>query len=388
MEPTRDTKQRISAEAVEWLLQQQRPEAAIDSAAFSEWLLRSPAHIEEYLAVSAAWEAVNLPDSGQWSAASLTAAAAAEGQNSNVITLHRPDSRSVSMPEGRAQRRSLRRRRLSVVAASLVLGAAIWAGLTHWPFARDYSTAIAEQRSFGLEDGSVVFLNTDSLVRVRWTATERHIDLIRGEARFQVAKNPQRPFVVATREATVRALGTIFNVRAERRQTQVAVIEGHVEVRSIQNSQAAARARSFDPPYSAGLATGIKPTLELMAGERAAVTSDGIEQNVGPTLERVEAWTERRLVFRDNTLIEVVAEFNRYRPRPLYVDDSELIALRISGSFDSNDPESLVGYLEKYVKVLATHQSDGSIYLSTDNSASGTDSQVPDNSTIPVLVTQ
>ena len=103
--------------------------------------------------------------------------------------------------------------------------------------------------------------------------------------------------------------------------------------------------------------------LRLAAGERAAVTNLGIQTNTGPAIESVMAWTERRLVFRDQPLIAVIGEFNRYRMQPLVLDDPELAAVKISGVFDLSDTESLIAYLGAYETVQVDRRTDGSQHL-------------------------
>jgi transmembrane sensor len=243
--------------------------------------------------------------------------------------------------------------------------AGVWVLHGYAPSGSNLQTAVGEQRSVTLADGSVVFLNTNSELKLRWTAGERHIDLLRGEARFQVAKNSARPFVVATPEATVRAVGTVFNVRTGEATTQVAVLEGRVKVNAIPAESAA----EINPPpgrQSAARPRGApaRPDVMLAAGQRAAVTSDGIESEVGPPIERVAAWTERRLVFRGDPLRAVVAEFNRYRLQALILDDPSLAEIRINGVFDLDDHASLVAYLRNFESVRVEERSDGSEHLS------------------------
>jgi transmembrane sensor len=221
-----------------------------------------------------------------------------------------------------------------------------------------FQTAIGEQRSFTLQDGSLVFLNTDSKVHVAWSSAERHIDLVRGEARFKVAKDPARPFTVATTTAAVRALGTVFNVRADQQDTQVAVLEGQVEV-TIAPGQVTTAALRVQTKGAARVPSSVR----LAKGERAAVTSLGIETDTGPPIAAVMAWTERRLVFRDQPLNGVVREFNRYRTQLLVLDDPDLAALKISGVFDLSDPESLIAYLGAYEAVQVERKPDGSQHL-------------------------
>lgn len=362
---TRRTRQQIAAEAVDWFLQFREGTAAEpDHQGFSEWLLRSPAHIEEYLQVSCAWSLVNVDAEGDLEAAALVAAAKAHRETDNVVVLptrfgrRLPPAGSESGPVS-----SGRRWRATALVASLVLGIALWVTFLSWQSPMTFQTVVGEQSSFTLQDGSILFLNTNSKVRVGWSPTERHIELVRGEARFKVAKDASRPFTVATTAAAVRALGTVFNVRAEPLGTQVAVLEGQVEV-----TVAPTREPAFGMPVTADEgSTAVQPPaierVRLAAGERAAVTSHGIQTNTGPTIEAVMAWTERRLVFRDQPLDAVVHEFNRYQMHPLVLDDPGLASLRISGVFDLSDPESLIAYLGTYEAVQVDRRSDGSQHL-------------------------
>jgi transmembrane sensor len=362
---TQNTRQQIAAEAVDWFLQlRERAAAQPDHQGFSEWLLRSPAHVEEYLQASCAWSLVNVDAEGDLEGAALVAAAKAHHETDNVVALPIRFVRRLP-PAGSESGRvsSGRRWRAAALVASLVLGITLWVTFVSWQSPMTFQTVVGEQSSFTLQDGSVVFLNTDSKVRVGWLPTERHIELVRGEARFKVAKDPNRPFTVATTAAAVRALGTVFNVRAEPLGTQVAVLEGQVEVTIAPTGEPA-----FGTPGTAneGFTAVQPPAIErvrLAAGERAAVTSHGIQTDTGPTIEAVMAWTERRLVFRDQPLDAVVHEFNRYRMHALVLDDPGLTSLRISGVFDLSDPESLIAYLGTYEAVQVDRRSDGSQHL-------------------------
>jgi transmembrane sensor len=243
-------------------------------------------------------------------------------------------------------------RYLQAAAAALfvlVLGALTWFVTDRWLNSSVIRTDIGEQRSVTLADGSVVDINTNSELRVDLSGTERRLRLLKGEARFKVARDPQRPFIVRTSQATIRALGTIFNVRAEPEQTAVAVLEGHVEVHEISVPQAAA---------------GVVTHLELRAGEQAAVSPAGrILPNAGPPIERVTEWMSRRLVFREEPLAVVVAEFNRYHRKPIRIEDPSLAGLRISGTFDSSDLDSLLEYFQRFEHVQV-EQDEESIRIS------------------------
>jgi len=343
----------IAAEADEWLLKlhDAEPANAASREAFTEWLTRSPTHIEAFLTATRTWHALAVDNAGEWASDALIAAARAQNDSGNVIPLRESDMAAVQA-QSSPRRRPTWIGRVAAMAATVAVGAiGVWMLRGYWPSENDLKTAVGEQRSVTLGDGSVVFLNTDSELRVRWTARERHIDLLSGEARFTVTKNAARPFIVATHEATVRAVGTVFNVRTVQTTTQVAVLDGRVEV----NAEVNAAQPQPAPTQS---------RLMLAAGQRAAVTVKGIEVDVGPPIERVTAWTERRLVFRGDTLSAVVEEFNRYRLRALVLDDPGLAAVRISGVFALDDPDSLLTYLNNFESVRVTQDSEGREHLS------------------------
>jgi len=362
---TRRTHHQVAAEAVDWFLKLQESAALeADRQSFSEWLLRSPEHVEEYLRVASSWALVEVGADGDLEAAALVAAAKSQHETDNVVALSSYLGRR-AQPAGSGSGRvpAGRKWRAATLVAVLVLGIALGVTYLSWPSTMTYQTVVGEQSSFTLQDGSVVFLNTNSKVRVGGLPAERHIELVRGEARFKVARDASRPFTVATATAAVRALGTVFNVRFDPLSTEVAVLEGQVEVTV---------ARATEPPPevpvtankgSAAIQSAAVQRIRLAAGERAAVTQRGIQANAGPPIESVMAWTERRLVFRDQPLDAVIQEFNRYRMHPLVLDDPALAALRISGVFDLNDPESLIAYLGTYETVRVDRRSDGSQHL-------------------------
>ena len=365
MDPFPTAKEQIAAEAVEWFLRMQDADHSQGVyQAFSEWLTRSPLHIEEYLAVSTAWVGLSAPNEGEFTIERLVAEARG-AERSNVLNLETSGISDCASPIDQPTYRHRRRFGWLPIAASVVLVCGAWLGYDHWYRLPVYKTAIGEQRSVSLTDGSVMVLNTQSEVRVRMTALERRIDLLRGEAQFHVAKNPNRPFWVSTSEATVRAVGTVFNVRDDRSGTDVAVLEGRVNVSAVPTSSSLhGPATQTAPGRLSPDAKAIPINLDLAAGQRAAVTARGIEREAGPTVEAVVGWTERRLVFRDERLADVVAEFNRYRVRPLIIDDAQLAGLKISGVFDASDPESLVSYLKSFETVDVDQPNDGSLHLS------------------------
>jgi transmembrane sensor len=374
----------IAAEAIDWFLHLQNLEPhTTDPEEFSEWLMRSPAHIEEFLAIATVWAGMKRRPQDAESRVDALIEAARSSNTSNVVLFERADGaqlRSSALKRGSSPKRW---RAAGVMAASLLLCVVAWFAHEATSQRLSFRTAVGEQRSVALPDGSIVSLNTNSEIHATLSRARRDVELVRGEARFQVTKDPNRPFVVATAEATVRAVGTIFNVRANAATTEVAVMEGRVEVKEraadatglapevsgeVATSRGASGMRrgpaAAAPRIASGNAGPDSARIELSAGERAAVTRSGIQPNVGPSIDRVTAWTERRLVFRGEPLSNVVAEFNRYRVTPLVLDDARLAALEISGVFDSGDPHSLIEYLSAFEAVSVMRLDDGSVHLS------------------------
>jgi transmembrane sensor len=190
-------------------------------------------------------------------------------------------------------------------------------------------TALGEQRALTLEDGSRVFLNTDTRLLVRYDEQRRTIDLRRGEALFEVTKDARRPFVVAAGDREVMAVGTSFVVRRDPEQVVVTLMEGKVTV--TEKSQASVAS-------DASPGRGSIHTLD--PGERLTLSLQRPPQLDRPPLETVTAWRRGRLEFDDIALADAVAEMNRYSRIKLRVSRPDAAAILIKGAFRAGDAES------------------------------------------------
>jgi transmembrane sensor len=324
----------IAGEAADWFarLHDESRSTATDQDEFARWVLRSPVHVEEYLATTRLWG--DMASVGQIDLDALIRQAGAETSPANVVVLDNTGA-GAAVSRAAGTRGTGRSRRVLAYAAAVLLTVVMVGGglmVPQWLDAGRLSTAVGEQRSLALPDGSMVYLNTDSRLRVAFSGAQRRLVLERGEARFRVARDARRPFVVVTPQTTVRAVGTQFNVQILQRRTAVTVIEGRV-----------------------ALADRDARSVELAAGEQAAVTDAGqVLPGTGPGVEQVLAWAQRRLIFHEEPLSVVIEEFNRYHVHPLHIDDPSLAAMKISGAFDAGDPDSLVQYLQRYEQVEVT----------------------------------
>ena len=219
-----------------------------------------------------------------------------------------------------------------------------------------FETAVGERSTVTLPDGSTVVLNTASRVDLDYTPATRGLTLIAGQALFEVAKDPARPFVVTAGDRRIAALGTAFDVRVDKDVgVQVTLIEGRVSVAEI----AALR------PSRPNKTGQVEPEpLILIAGEQLIARAAEPAVVAAADVERVVSWRDGRLVFRDDPLSEAVKEINRYSHTQLYVhDDPRLKAIRISGVFQSGRSDSFVLALETAYSVRAQQVADDRIAL-------------------------
>ncbi len=353
----------VAEQAMDWVVRLESESCSpAEREAFLNWIKRSPEHLSEYLAMDTVWNedlgGINGLDREVFDRDWLQHNPKDEN---NVVPLAIAAA-DTAAPHPRINANPRRRRWQARLARPLATAAGI-AGvlclsvLLYWmlqPGHSLYTTDIGEQRSWTLEDGSVLHLNTQSRLKIQYSEYRRLIILLAGEALFDVAHDTQRPFYVRTDDALVRAVGTSFNVyRNENRQdaTVVTVVEGKVAVSPvIHTDQGTGQAApALDPPpeehrLAAGGQVTIKSSGEIL--QHQALTEDIIETAI--------AWRERKLVFAATPLSAVAAEFNRYNRRKIVISSNDIGMRGISGVFDSNRPGDLLAFLEgdSSVKVI------------------------------------
>ncbi len=218
--------------------------------------------------------------------------------------------------------RITRRWALAASVASLAVGGGAW--LTWQSRGEKYISGVGELRAVSLPDGSNMSLNTATETRVHFSEAAREVQLARGEALFEVAKDRARPFVVRSGSLTVTAVGTAFVVRREGGRVDVTVTEGVVEL-------------------SQSDATSTGTPRRVSANQRAVVTTaSSIE--VRPIeyqeAERRLAWRAGMVAFNGEPLAEAVAEVNRHNRRRIVVADAALAGRPVVGMFRANHIET------------------------------------------------
>jgi len=333
----------ITAEASAWLAQLESGDlSGADLAAFREWMGRSPAHAKE-----------------------MRAMAALSRRLSVLTEMAEPLARAASADSGLRKPRARKTGRL-VAVASMVTACFVAAGvffapsilLLSAPEPARYETAVGEYRLVRLSDGTTMKLNTDTTIEVDYGETMRRVHLLRGEAVFNVAHSPDRPFVVYSGETAAEAIGTSFIVRLREQVTELSVIEGVVSFAKVVQ---AAKSKAGAAKPAQGREDAEKPQREtqailLMAGQAltsAQIPAETSAQQTVPValiapreLQRKLSWTDGVFDFSDTPLQEVVDEINRYNPVQVEIVDADLRAMKFGGIFETSDPEALLEALE------------------------------------------
>lgn len=215
-----------------------------------------------------------------------------------------------------------------------------------------YVTTIGDQRLEVLEDGSSAHLNTDSMIEAEYTESIRIIRLLRGEAFFDVAHDPDRPFIVYVGDRLVQAIGTKFVVRLTSENILVTVAEGQVEL-SKRNKYAL-------PALNEKLTGSVKPQEAVLISEGEAVeVFDNTEASQPKAIEDGEinrrlSWVSGELVFKNERLEQVISEVGRYIPARILIADDDLRDILVSGRFQIGDTDALLEAIEVSLSIKAS----------------------------------
>ena len=342
--------QAIAEEAANWFIRfEENDVPGVEREAFVNWLKRSPIHVEEFIRVSATHAQIKgIPVTELISVKELL-----DQARSNVIDLthtrvnHTADMGADSSTLTRWARHPGAKAAMLAALTLLAVWLFAWNRTSDDPNRLTYVTALGEQRSILLEDGSVIKLNTQSSLDVYFSEAARSVKLSAGEAVFYVAKDATRPFQVEAGAAVVKAIGTRFNVYRQASQTVITVMEGRVAVSSAKTLPVSATSSgpSAVKPFAAE-SVELNQDSQITVLETGAIVAPAI---VDP--EAITAWTDRRLVFNAEPLETVVRELNRYNPKKLVFGDQLLSQQTISGVFDANDPEALLAFLQTVGKL-------------------------------------
>lgn len=315
--------------AGEWVLELQSPDITVERiAAWQQWLARDLRHARAFEQLQQTW---NLADGLREVPAILELSQAAP-----------------------SQRRSRTWRSGLGLAAALVV--AIGAASFWWFQQRGATvleTAVGEHRDLHLADGSQVSIGAGSLLRVSMDEHRRRIELIRGEAYFQVARDPARPFSVRGGAMSVTALGTAFNVRRTGEWLVVGVSEGTVAV--------SARRESFLEELGVRRPQAATHPQLVTAGQRLSMeTTRPVAQKVEAVAPRaIGSWRTGRLQYSGEPLAVVIADVNRYVDKPIVITDPSIAALRVTGTVSENNVTSWLTSLQASLPIEVVEGTEG-----------------------------
>lgn len=363
-----DSSAKIERVAAAWLARRDAGSwSDKDQAELDSWLTSAVAHRIAYIRLQSAWQQADrlkalgagvprgvIPSKGHWTLSPFfdQSAAAEESQTHDRVDEEKRVNAEVTQHRSRRNstihRYSKLRRsllfRTAAVAACLVLIASLGVGLHRYTSVQSaaYSTPMGGTQTVSLDDGSKAVLSSDSRVAAAMSSGERHIDLQQGEAFFEVAKDSQRPFVVVVGERRVIAVGTRFSVRREADGLRVVVTEGIVRLET------------------GGAGSTEQQTMRLPAGSVAQVGRNGVYvQSISvDKAEEYLSWRSGFVVFRDTSLADAVAEFNRYSVQKLIVGDTQAAAVHVGGHFRLSNTEAFVRLLEQGFPVHAETKGD------------------------------
>lgn len=330
----------IHQQAADWVVRLYSGElTAQEERALSQWR-QQPAHDAEFVAALHAWDLSaqlyacptqpTQPKKWRWMGLGALAASALlitvwtvnSGLLFNKIDLPAGDARIVALPnpletnDPETNEATTTEFRMTEQYASTTLN-----------ISQTFRTAVGEVSHIKLADGSTVSLNTNSLLKVTLSDDGRHAELISGEAFFDIAKDPNRPFDIYTEQQKISVLGTKFNVRthSDKHTVEVAVLEGKVAVRDNQ-------AETVDEP-------------ELLTAGHIGAFSDQarhVETSKIDQVKKQQSWRTGIVRFDDEPLQHVVADLNRYRTRKIEFADEHAKTLRISGVFHLKNGSGII----------------------------------------------
>lgn len=334
----------VREEAIAWLVS--FCEEEVDAGGrerFERWLKASPENVGAYLQVAALWEAA--AESSRVRNLEIDDLVRRAAAETNIVELPSAALHDIAPRHALSVRASVRRASLcaaTVVAVAILAAMGLW-----WRHSRAivYATAVGEERTLTLPDSSTVILDARTRIQVRFTKSARRVTLTRGQALFRVIHNVSRPFIVTTKDATIRDVGTQFDVKYDGAATVVTVLEGRVAASTFMDDSSGSFGGERDILVSAGEQVRLEPHLSL--------------QPVSANPAVATAWVQGKLVFNDTPLGEVIKAFNRYNLRPLIVEDPRLLGLHVSGTFDTTNSTQIVEFLCQRFHLIAHENATG-----------------------------
>lgn len=332
----------IKEEAALWLMRRRAAVTLQEEHAFAAWLDADPRHGEALERMRGTLSDI--------AALQSLAALAPLGDDEDLFA----DERHTEAPAAPRPRRTRAVAVITALAAALVAAIGLNPGLLDRPDARA-ETAVAEMRVLHLPDGSKVTLGPASRLDLRFAGDERRVTLATGEAFFEVARDPSRPFLVDAGGAQVRVLGTKFDVNLNAGKAKVAVLEGVVQVREDAPLFAKAPVRTLEA----------RQQLEARASAPIVAIAEKATAPalVLPAVAPAGSWRHGRLTYHGTPLAEVVADINRYYAPGVILADEALADRRVAASFRTDEIADFVEGLPTMLPAKVARTANGALTI-------------------------
>lgn len=228
------------------------------------------------------------------------------------------------------------------------------------------ATGIGELRTLSLQDGTRIFMDSNTRLVVQYEKARREVRLESGQAFFEVTRNPRRPFFVRAGGHLIRDLGTQFDVRSDAQGLAVTLVEGKVTVSPISARPRAPTLSDRSSNAAQRAVPAAYATLALSAGERVTFTPAGAPVIDRPPFNVVTAWERSQIVLDNTSLQDAVSEMNRYSRQKIMIDSAALRRIRVSGIFQAGDSQNFAAAVARTYHMRAS-QDGGDILLAPLN---------------------
>lgn len=302
----------LEEQAVVWFVRLRAEQVTCEEkAAFADWLKQTPAHQQAFDEICLLWGDTGLR----------------QALNDAEKKLPNYNDKSVSQ----------RRFYLPLLITACLALFLVFHNDVRIFFRADYATAIGEQKTVRLDDGSSVILNTNSAFAVTMMGGQRTVELLQGEAFFDVKSDASRPFIVYGEHSTTRVLGTRFFVHEKNDSAEVKVLSGRVEVTDNRHWR--------------------EPVI-LHAHDAVSINREGLSKTGKLDAKLTTSWVGGYLIFQDAALSDVIEQVERYRNGIVIFKDDSLRQFKINGRVNLRDPRHILETLEKTLSVKITHLTD------------------------------
>lgn len=340
------SKQDVHQQACEWISRFDRGLSPVEKKSFSDWVNISQTHRQCLFDVAQTWDELSVLN-----------------ELSALFPLRDNNIRRVN---------SLSKRMITGIAASfalVALGSLAWLMNAQLTSVMDDSslltlqanTIVGEQRVLSLVDGSLIHLNTDSIVTVDFSDSHRNVHLLKGEAHFEVAHDEQRPFIVKAAGNTVTAVGTAFNIQINNpHQFELLITDGKVLVenksQSPQNLESADSSNPLDG-FGELMIEGQKAVVKLHSIQQLIMSDEQVKNDL--------AWQQGMLVFHGEPLEEALLEISRYTSIRFTLADEQVKNRKVAGYFKAGDIQGLLFALENNFNIIYSKPDEKTIVLSS-----------------------